>query len=312
MRATIRDRSDSCEFRLNVIPTLIRFATELNDSNGGPLRYKLLHTDNPENLTFGAMNTKNYNEARMKLRRGEIIRNVGKSYGLPVSEPAFITVTSGLVVPPTAPEASKRSRSNKMPRTSLTLLASPSGSPTMGKRAIIATTGIYLHYKHELTTEVWVQKLALMGVPDVGDASAHAVHCWDCTGFYDPDAHNLRGHRGFHPEIIRRIVATANFAAFFQDMARTAVVMMSNAALDGRPPILFTYCKKGRHRSLAFSELLNHCLCRMGVVTTRVHMAATTWHRERRDCGGCAECTQRSAKREACFQQAWDIWRAVL
>ena len=77
--------------------------------------------------------------------------------------------------------------------------------------------------------------------------------------FSDPDKGHLRRHTGRHHEIIARMVAHKMFGSWVRNAHRTLAKVFINW---GGGPILpaVVYCRSGRHRSVAASEILKEVL----------------------------------------------------
>ena len=71
--------------------------------------------------------------------------------------------------------------------------------------------------------------------------------------------------------------------------------------------IIVLFCNKGRHRSVAGSVFLAHCLNQEGVQCTSWHLSKPFWHRGTCE-GKCDECCEASDVRTACLARAAQAW----
>ncbi|MCP4239333.1 MAG: hypothetical protein GY772_02115 [bacterium] len=131
---------------------------------------------------------------------------------------------------------------------------------------------------------------------------SHVV-CFDVRVFHDPDAGDLHGHVGFHPEIIRRAVDSATFLPWLSEVKGLVVPTLQG---PWAPALVFA-CNKGRHRSVALALIVAHILEMEGYLVHRTHAMKDTWHRG--TCAGqCMACARPSARRTEALAKAHRLW----
>ena len=82
----------------------------------------------------------------------------------------------------------------------------------------------------------------------------------DAREFRDP-SHDLRYHNGMHPEIIARMVAHQHFPHWLANVHHEFVTVLSEwGSRHAAQPTMsvIIYCRSGRHRAVAASEILKH------------------------------------------------------
>ncbi len=129
----------------------------------------------------------------------------------------------------------------------------------------------------------------------------------DCRGFADPQRILTRvNHIGAWPQHVQSFVAHREFRPWLLEARRRirAELQSGRVVLN-----IATFCKKGRHRSVAGALLLRHCLeqAEGAVVITHRHLADPFWCRY--TCDNCFECRELSPVRSAAMSQALVVWR---
>ena len=129
------------------------------------------------------------------------------------------------------------------------------------------------------------------------------VYDMDCRKFHDP--HGETRHIGWHPSIVVGLVQHRKFAGFLQGLRPVIEKMLTKYVVV---PVLALWCNKGRHRSVAMSVILGHCLEAMGVTAMTFHLAQDSWHRG--SCGGegCKACLAKSAVKDKALASALQLW----
>jgi len=84
--------------------------------------------------------------------------------------------------------------------------------------------------------------------------------CLDARVFSDPDG--ARDHTGRHRDIIARMVDHQNFRSWMRNAHRTLKRVFRNWTGGPIVPVV-VFCRSGRHRSVAASELLEGALLRV-------------------------------------------------
>jgi hypothetical protein len=138
----------------------------------------------------------------------------------------------------------------------------------------------------------------------------------DARQFPDPDCHNLRGHTGNNPEVIRRIVRHDNFrrwlGALKADFRSAAQARSAQAevARSGHVEVgVALFCRAGKHRSVACAIILAHILGAVGwsCLGPR-HLSRGSWGR--RCClGQCADCLASPPALQSALDAALQVWR---
>ena len=89
----------------------------------------------------------------------------------------------------------------------------------------------------------------------------------DCRGLGDPGAdHQLRGHKGMHPAIIRQMDTQDAKQMIMQIMRQIMEYCEHDEGVN-----VIAICKAGRHRSVAVSVVLRSLLEKMGLKVTTKH-----------------------------------------
>ena len=117
-------------------------------------------------------------------------------------------------------------------------------------------------------------------------ATKPAIHL-DARIFSDPAKDDLKGHTGRHPEIIARMVAHPAFRWWIHNAHRTFIETATNWSDNTMLPAV-VFCRSGRHRAVAASEILKGVLaCVEGwEFAPTIHMTIDV---ERAGCT-CAKC----------------------
>ena len=117
-------------------------------------------------------------------------------------------------------------------------------------------------------------------------ATKPAIHL-DARIFSDPAKDDLKGHTGRHPEIIARIVAHPAFGWWIHNAHRRFIEASTNWSGGTILPAV-VFCRSGRHRAVAASEILKGVLaCVEGwEFAPTIHMTIDV---ERAGCT-CAKC----------------------
>ena len=84
----------------------------------------------------------------------------------------------------------------------------------------------------------------------------------DARVFKDPEREDVRRHTGRHYEIIARMVGHQNFRSWMRNAHRTLKRVFMNWTGGPIVPVV-VFCRSGRHRSVAASELLKGALLRV-------------------------------------------------
>ena len=137
----------------------------------------------------------------------------------------------------------------------------------------------------------------------------------DCRMFPDPDHHNRPrdsvNHLGFSPTIILGVVRHRNFMEWLRDVKRRVLQEEITMNRHGDMLALCTYCKSGRHRSVACAVIMEYILSNLGyTVTTATHLAGHRW--QRRTCNHCHECRAPSPARDEALAFALRICRLLV
>lgn len=161
----------------------------------------------------------------------------------------------------------------------------------------------------------------------------------DARPFPDPAAmaNGMTRHTGHHPSIIGRICRHKNFRSWLQRVkdswndvldtvdragaSTSTTATRSSRSSPGatsastrstplkRVVTLATYCRSGKHRSVATSEIFQHIFQAEGLrcrPTVHLSQQAQAW---RRMCGGkCIECTEPSEEKQDSFRGAAELW----
>ena len=94
-----------------------------------------------------------------------------------------------------------------------------------------------------------------------GTCFCKPVMHFDMRSFHDPRRSELQDHLGRHPEIIARLVADRNFPRWLAYVRREFVSVLrewgSRVAATATMSVI-VFCRSGRHRSVAGSEILRH------------------------------------------------------
>lgn len=143
----------------------------------------------------------------------------------------------------------------------------------------------------------------------------------DLRLFRDPGAGPLKTHDGHHPDIMARLVEHPEFEDFLRSVRRQieAKVEERRRAADkaggGGEPIFVTlrvglYCKSGRHRSVAFGNLMHYIGENHDSLFRSVdlcHQDLNAHGRERCDCTICMD--ENLQRRELAKCQALEYWK---
>ena len=89
-------------------------------------------------------------------------------------------------------------------------------------------------------------------------ATKPAIHL-DARIFSDPAKDDLKGHTGRHPEIIARMVTHPAFGWWIHNAHRTFIEASTNWS-GGTILLAVVFCRSGRHRAVAASEILKGVL----------------------------------------------------
>ena len=84
----------------------------------------------------------------------------------------------------------------------------------------------------------------------------------DARVFKDPEREDVRRHTGRHYEIIARMVGHQNFRSWMRNAHRTLKRVFMNWTGGPIVPVV-VFCRSGRHRAVAASELLKGALLRV-------------------------------------------------
>ena len=84
----------------------------------------------------------------------------------------------------------------------------------------------------------------------------------DARVFKDPEREDIRRHTGRHYEIIARMVGHQNFRSWMRNAHRTLKRVFMNWTGGPIVPVV-VFCRSGRHRAVAASELLKGALLRV-------------------------------------------------
>jgi len=141
----------------------------------------------------------------------------------------------------------------------------------------------------------------------------------DVRAFPDPDCLSLRGHTGYHHEIIARLVRHQNFrrwlAKLKADFDRSASAARASAQGAGGWHLadlgVALYCKSGKHRSVAGAIIMRHILLEEGWSCPDMrHLSQNLWGR--RCCGGlCEECRKPPASLQESLAWAYEVWKTL-
>ena len=129
----------------------------------------------------------------------------------------------------------------------------------------------------------------------------------DARPFPDPEAGDLRGHVGNHPQIIARMAEHKNFRFWLSHVHREIRLVLQRE----RTVRIGLFCKKGRHRSVAAAWLLKHIGEREGWTCTVTHLCSDKWnYRCREWCRECREGSPRGKEiRIMALDKAWGFWK---
>ncbi len=134
--------------------------------------------------------------------------------------------------------------------------------------------------------------------------------------FHDPGAdRSITFHTGHHGEIIRRLVADQRFPRWLHDAVEQVSWGAWQAARTNAALVIGVYCKSGKHRSVAATAVLQHCLEVMepwASVTVDIHHTSTPYWASS-GCGNCLRtCQAPSATRTDALREARQALRLVL
>ena len=117
-------------------------------------------------------------------------------------------------------------------------------------------------------------------------ATKPAIHL-DARIFSDPAKDDLKGHTGRHPEIIARMVAHPAYRWWIHNAHRTFIQASTNWSSGTILPAV-VFCRSGRHRAVAASEILRGVLAWVEgwEFAPTIHMTIDV---ERKGCT-CAKC----------------------
>ncbi len=154
-----------------------------------------------------------------------------------------------------------------------------------------------------------------------GGVVTESVVLLDCRPFHDPCSCY---HTGYHPDIVGNIVRAAEgptcscrggFQGFLQGLRRQLEDALRRGRGEGHKDlVLFCYCAKGRHRSVAMAMICQHLLqaTQGGVRCMSMAHTSLEFHRTR-GCNFChTECLRKSPARDTSLAQARALWRQVL
>mmetsp|Transcript_47663 Transcript_47663/g.153302 ORF Transcript_47663/g.153302 Transcript_47663/m.153302 type:complete len:729 (-) Transcript_47663:115-2301(-) len=129
----------------------------------------------------------------------------------------------------------------------------------------------------------------------------------DARQFSDPAAIGaLTRHLGMHPEIMKRMVDFRPFGHWIREIRDEVNAARKTSETVG----IAIYCRKGKHRSVAGSWFVEHCLKADGWTVTMQHLAEKRWEKCCR--GQCAECRGLEpsvANREEALAEALRQWQ---
>jgi len=117
----------------------------------------------------------------------------------------------------------------------------------------------------------------------------------DARNFPDHEALQLSRHTGNHPRIISRICKNKHFVEWLREVKhRFQRAYDRKAATDADCRehlfVLATYCRMGKHRSVATAAILSHIFQFNGWQCETEHLSYSRWGK---NCckGKCSECT---------------------
>lgn len=148
------------------------------------------------------------------------------------------------------------------------------------------------------------------------DARAIVV---DARSFPDPEAMYLRGHTGHHHAIISRICDHKNFRRWLAGVKRKfldAVCAEPQASglsttSHALPLTMAFYCRVGKHRSVACSQILEHILRAEGWdCPVPRHLSSPRWGKK---CchGQCHECREPPDHLQTALNTALYLWHGI-
>ena len=191
----------------------------------------------------------------------------------------------------------------------------------MGEGHFRAQSACGVHYLTKLQAEQDTPPLpAEKTVLDALNAAncmnnARGAIALDCRMFPDPDHHNRDrdsvNHLGFSPRIIVGVVRHRNFAEWLRHVKRRVLQEEITMNRHGDMLALCTYCKSGRHRSVACAVIMEYILSNLGyTVTTATHLASHKW--QQRTCNHCHECRAPSPARDEALAFALRTYRLLV
>ena len=244
--------------------------------------FKLKYTTCASSMTWGDMEKKNKRIASSKLSRGIVIRNTTEAWelkeiGLPtctIFELDKVGCATLMEAPAWEPAASKKL---KMGVFNVTIV-------TAGAHCVLPNGNIF-------STNNILTNLVKEGAAGIRQGVGYnRVYMYDLRSFHDPhSSKKLRRHVGFHPEIIKGLVHSDS-PDFLQWLMRVRDELLNALLNDKHPPVFVFYCKSGRHRSVAASEIVKYCLEQDNRMRIHVwHFAQQFWHRSTCE-GRCKVC----------------------
>jgi RNase adaptor protein for sRNA GlmZ degradation len=121
------------------------------------------------------------------------------------------------------------------------------------------------------------------------------------------EAH-LKSHTGEHVTICERVIWHPNFNKILNTVRKAFIAFMHGPA-EHRTFRVATYCKSGRHRSVAVTVTLRYIFEWLGYQVQVVHWSQPSWQRWfcYRKCQDCQDNPQKIKN----FMHAVDCWRAL-
>ncbi|CAE8736425.1 unnamed protein product [Polarella glacialis] len=144
----------------------------------------------------------------------------------------------------------------------------------------------------------------------------------DARMFPDPDACHLTKHSGRHHLIISRICQHRNFRKWLTEakrrfmkacdsrLAKLGMDCMDSSS-DGIQVTVATYCRAGKHRSVATAGILTYIFREEGFLCGETrHLSYKAWGK---NCckGNCQECQHPPDELEVTLENALQLWRQI-
>ncbi len=132
--------------------------------------------------------------------------------------------------------------------------------------------------------------------------------------FHDPAATADKSHVGTNARIIHSILRHEDRLDAVLTSVQDFLEQLSPEEARSRDaaPVLATWCKSGRHRSVALATILQHCLEACGATVELVHLMEWYWRHPQ--CGMCRECRidlpddERASALDRALGRWWDLW----